>query len=319
MDTEPWKIINHLFPDLVLVVDGKKLYYHQAVLVQHSALVKSLLLKSSCCKCGGRDCSRNSGNVFITLDNVKVETVQYVMDIIYTGGGNMAGDTEEYKKVVEMLQVDTILVDTLEAPEGFVIEDIAPETSDVKEEVTKMEVIEPTKMEVIEPPVETGKKDKKKTKHEKKTKKLIVSKEKKDNLEKDPVVNDMTRKKNVETIDIPENPIQPVLSGNKLVQLVEKYAGNQKNDQNPSKNVFENAHDRISIPGAKKNNDLVQTNKVINEIVIDDDDSSDLKDDTTSNSMSYSGVDTERYCCPFKDCRSESKSAQSIKVNTEYT
>ena len=93
MDTEPWNLINKLYPDLVLVVEGKKLYYHQAVLAQHSALLKSLLLQSSCCKCQGKDCRRSSENIFISLGEVKIATVQYVMDIIYYGSGSMSGDT----------------------------------------------------------------------------------------------------------------------------------------------------------------------------------------------------------------------------------
>ena len=115
MDLEPWNMINQLYPDLVLVVEGKKLYYHQAVLAQHSALIKSLLLRSGCCKCKGEVCRRNSENIFISLDDVQIGVVQYVMDIIYSGCGNIAGDTEEYKKVLDMLKIDTILVEEVDS------------------------------------------------------------------------------------------------------------------------------------------------------------------------------------------------------------
>ena len=108
----------------MFLVEGKKLYYHQAVLAQHSQLVKSLLLKNSCCKCAGVDCSRNAGNVFMTLDGVKTDTVQYVMDMIYAGSGNMTGDTEDYKSVLDMLQINTIVVDALNSFEGFILEEI---------------------------------------------------------------------------------------------------------------------------------------------------------------------------------------------------
>lgn len=114
MDLEPWNMINNLYPDLVLVVEGKQLYYHQAVLAQHSALIKSLLLKSGCCKCNGELCSRNS-DIFISLDDVQIGVVEYVMDIIYSGCGNIGGDTEEYKKVLDMLKIDTILVEEIDS------------------------------------------------------------------------------------------------------------------------------------------------------------------------------------------------------------
>merc|ERR1719309_1441629 len=37
------------------------------------------------------------------------------MDIIYSGCGNIAGDTEEYKKVLDMLKIDTILVEEVDS------------------------------------------------------------------------------------------------------------------------------------------------------------------------------------------------------------
>ena len=46
------------------------------------------------------------------------------MDLIYTGSGNIAGDSEEYKRVIDMLQINTIVVDTLDCLEGFSVEDI---------------------------------------------------------------------------------------------------------------------------------------------------------------------------------------------------
>merc|ERR1719233_1997590 len=130
METEPWKMVNHLFPDLVFLVEGKKLYYHQAVIAQHSELVRNILLKNNCCKCGGAECSRNAGNIFISLDGVKINTVQYVMDMIYAGSGGIAGDTDDYKSVLGMLQINTIVVDALDSLEGFVLEDILHQVGD---------------------------------------------------------------------------------------------------------------------------------------------------------------------------------------------
>ena len=71
MELEPWGMVNHLYPDvspplvfcsinafcspalmltfslrqLVLVVEGRSLMYHQAVVAQHSSLLKDLLLR----------------------------------------------------------------------------------------------------------------------------------------------------------------------------------------------------------------------------------------------------------------------------------
>ena len=67
---------------------------------------------NGCCKCSGSLCNGNPETAFLTIDGVKADTVQYVMDMIYAGSGSMAGDTEDFKCVLDMLEINTIVVDT---------------------------------------------------------------------------------------------------------------------------------------------------------------------------------------------------------------
>lgn len=289
MEAEPWKIVNHLFPDLVLVVEGKKLYYHQAVLVQHSALVKSLLLQSSCCKCGGSECSRNSGNVFITLDNVRVTTVQYVMDFIYTGGGSLAGDTEEYKKVVDMLQINTIIVDKVDAPDGFDI--------DLVKESTTLELKEEDKVVQNEIKEETKEK-----KTDKRNKRQIKNKK---TLNKEEETKDKIKLDNKAKESEPGGKEIPIPTGDKLVKLVENYVV-VKDDEKGE--ITTKTKDDKNIRSVEDS----ELKKNIHTEIIIDDDPNDGKDVIVQSDV---GSESDRFCCPFKDCRSESRSAQSIKVH----
>ena len=89
-------------------MDGKKLLYHKAVLSQHSRVVRQLLTEDTWCKCF---------DVIISLDNVSLASVKYVMDLIYSGAGGWADNSVnagDYKEVIKMLQIDTIVVSDLE-------------------------------------------------------------------------------------------------------------------------------------------------------------------------------------------------------------
>jgi len=324
MDAAPWKIITHLFPDLVLVVEGRKLYYHQAVLVQHSALVKSLLLKSSCCKCGGRECSRNSGNIFITLEGLQVDTVQYVMDILYAGGGSIAGDSHDYAKVVEMLQIQTVMIDKVEAKDGFTKDEFnlaaAREEKENAKKVMSQEKIDDRgkerdvdrgKVEVLEvgsapkkkdetkaPPVKRGGKRNLRANSSNKEDVKEVEIEEKSKTEPEP------KKKPEIEVREEKNPS----TSNKLAQLVEKYAGKKVDGAKTlSKDNFSGVKAATNQSG--KTADLKAAKENI-EIVIDDDDN-----DGKVEKIESSNNDNEKYYCPFKDCKSESKTSQSIKVH----
>ena len=103
-----WPNLTLLLHQLTLVVDGKKLLYHKAVLSQHSRVVRQLLTEDTWCKCF---------DVIISLDNVSLASVKYVMDLIYSGAGGWADNSAnagDYKEVIKMLQIDTIVVSDLE-------------------------------------------------------------------------------------------------------------------------------------------------------------------------------------------------------------
>ena len=100
------------------MVGGSRLSYHKAVLSQHSALVRSLLQDTGWCQC----C-----DVVITLDDVSLDDVKYVMDLIYNGaGGTSSQDNGDIKHVVSMLQIETILVEELVAEDGSSVETSGP-------------------------------------------------------------------------------------------------------------------------------------------------------------------------------------------------
>eukprot|EP00092_Neocalanus_flemingeri_P025243 GFUD01027375.1.p1 GENE.GFUD01027375.1~~GFUD01027375.1.p1 ORF type:complete len:573 (-),score=125.95 GFUD01027375.1:92-1810(-) len=313
METEPWKIINHLFPDLVFLVEGKKLYYHQAVLAQHSQLVKSLLLKNSCCKCFGVDCSRNAGNVFITLDSVKVNMVQYVMDMIYAGGGNIAGDTDDYKSVVDMLHIDTILVDALDAPEGFIMEEIISEIGSdmILDNVHKGSSLINDALEEESRKVDHELKETNKAlqKLEKEKKKLALEEKKKQEVEKKRDRRSRNRKPNYVADVNRDDSIS-----------IEKQEETEKTVSKVNETIFKGKV--YSMTDAQKLAAVsMKSSSEPGKSSADDDDCEIIIDSETENEKNQTSIEeaksdeVERYICPFKDCRSESKNAQSIKVH----
>lgn len=93
---------------------GSKLSYHKAVLSQHSRLIRSLLQDDGWCQCY---------DVVLSLDDVSLEDVKFVMDLIYNGAGGLSSQNhEDIKAVISMLQIDTVVVDDLQVDEGLVVE-----------------------------------------------------------------------------------------------------------------------------------------------------------------------------------------------------
>jgi len=314
-------MISHLFPDLVFLVEGKKLYYHQAVLAQHSQLVKSLLSKTSCCKCNGVDCSRNAGNVFITLDGVKTDTVQYVMDMIYAGSGNMVGDTEDYKSVLDMLQINTIVVDALNSFEGFILEEIFSQGgSDIglrgvsEGSITLNDALEEESRKVDQELKETNKALKK---LEREKKKLAVEEKKKQEIDRKRDRRSRNRKPSYaeedsreglednteDTIKVEENKtVETIeLTRSRTESVVVQKSKTTSDTPQPSAVTTKTSYNQ---PISKSSNDDDDC-----EIIID----SEIEKKITS--VEIKAEESERYVCPFKDCRSESKNAQSIKVH----
>ena len=114
---EPWRFLSDQYRDLTLMVQGEKLCYHKAVLAQHSRLVRHILTDNSWCQCN---------EVIINLDDVEVESVKYVMDLIYAGVGGFANPTgkdKQFKDVLKMLLIDTIVMSNVEVEESFNLEE----------------------------------------------------------------------------------------------------------------------------------------------------------------------------------------------------
>ena len=101
------------------MAEGKRLHYHKAVLAQHSRLVRQLLTEDAWCRCY---------DAVISLDSVSAAGVKYVMDLVYSGAGGMAdtgesGAMADYRAVIEMLMIDTIVLGDARAEEEFNMDD----------------------------------------------------------------------------------------------------------------------------------------------------------------------------------------------------
>jgi len=314
METEPWKMVNHLFPDLVFLVEGKKLYYHQAVIAQHSELVRNILLKNNCCKCGGADCSRNAGNIFISLDDVKINTVQYVMDMIYAGSGSIAGDTDDYKSVLGMLQINTIVVDALDSLEGFVLEEILQQVG------SNLDLNLDVMQDMLQGPAESSNevnehdnskkidKDLKETnkalKRLEKEKRKLVSAEEKKKAETERK-RDLRSKNKKQEVTADKNPIHEKELKDKVVKAVEDVPTNIGSKSQVISSV---SPVKLDLEKPKKNQESKSMKDDVDcEIILDSAE--------TIGSTVAKNSEVERYVCPFTDCHSESKNVQSIKVH----
>ena len=103
---------NLIMFQVTFIISGSKLSYHKAVLSQHSRLIRSLLQDDSWCKCY---------DVVLSLDDVSLEDVKFVMELIYNGTGGLSSQNHgDIRDVISMLQIETIVVDDLEVEEGLV-------------------------------------------------------------------------------------------------------------------------------------------------------------------------------------------------------
>ena len=67
-------------------------------LANHSWLLQDLLSRTKCC---------NNEVTIILDDQTNADSVECVLDIIYNDTGKVPNDSEEFLKVVEMLQIDS--------------------------------------------------------------------------------------------------------------------------------------------------------------------------------------------------------------------
>jgi len=295
MELEPWGIVRQLYPDLVLVVEGQRLMYHQAVLAQHSSLLKDLMLRTGCCKCHGEECRRISDDVVVSLTDVSAAQVQYVMDIIYSGGGSMAGDVEEYKQVLRMLAIDTVVLDEVEVQEGFVFEkqEMAASPISAKAEVKARQAESERKRKKAE---ESRRKKQEKEKLKRKVEEQPVSK----------VENSLKRKVEEDAFSKIGNALEspkfrsPAVP-NKVLEVKNPGLTMIKMPDRSAMNITQPAEKPV----------LSMTRVPEMSIEIDDEEVEIIGSEKRADKVEV----VERFTCPFPDCSSESRTAQSIKVH----
>lgn len=282
---EPWLLMKEVYRDVTFVVAGSRLSYHKAVLSQHSRLIRSLLQDDGWCKCY---------DVVISLDDVGLNDVKAVMELIYNGTGGISSQNHgDIKAVISMLQIDTIVVDDLEAEEGVVLEALNTSGIGVVEEedvlVTKSlsedgvkESVMPSKIVQEEP--EVIEKTVKRRGRKRKQDLDVVTTPKTEEI-KTSVTNKESKK--------PSNPsfIEP-----SSMKTLPKVLSNTSTENPQVQDVF-------LTPTVKKS----KTGSVdVCEITIDIDD---------DDKLSEAPAESEKFLCPYKDCQSDSKNAQSIKVH----
>merc|ERR1712096_487410 len=106
----PWSLIGQSYTDLTFVIGGVRHHYHQAILAQHSSMLRDMLAMARCCKCLGAECMHESREMVITLDNVNEEVFKVVMEIVYDGCGKVPDEVDEFKSIVNMLNLDSLFV-----------------------------------------------------------------------------------------------------------------------------------------------------------------------------------------------------------------
>jgi len=314
---EPWKLIRQLYPDLVLVVGEEQLRYHQAVVAQHSSLLRTLLLQSSCCTCRGAECNRHSsGDIVISLDpSVKTSSVQYVMDMIYAGTDSFASvDSDSYREVIAMLQISTIVENTVTVEAGAAPILPVEEERNVTLEETEDEVSKSLSQELKE----TNKALRKLKKEQKKL--AQAEKFKREEVEKS---DRRTRSKHLDSSS-GRTPAVVVQDEKKVIVSpakqfsIEGFADDvqsllEKSPLKSSSTVEKKSKAIISKVPAKKPSSTLSVSKSSQAAERPKDDlcliiDLDAEPDTKPAAE-------EKYCCPYKDCVSESKNAQSIKVH----
>ena len=94
----PWSQCRLYHPDLLLRVGDTLLPCHQAVLAQHSLLLRDII-------------QRKREEVAIILDeDVDIDVLEVVLDIIYRGEGRVPNNPEKFQSIVNMLQIDSFFL-----------------------------------------------------------------------------------------------------------------------------------------------------------------------------------------------------------------
>jgi len=114
-ENQPWALLakEEFYSDLTFVINGEKHHYHQAILAQHSSMFRDLLMKSKCCVCMGIVCFHEPKDIVISLGNVNIDIFKIVMEIVYDGCGKVPNDVNEFKSIVNMLNLDSFFIKDL--------------------------------------------------------------------------------------------------------------------------------------------------------------------------------------------------------------
>ena len=102
----------------------------QAVLAQHSSMLRDILLDSRCCQ-----------EVAITLDEeLNTEVLESVLDIMYRGEGQVPENAAEFQRVVNMLHLDSfVLRDDISEDHGYDVD--TSHVSVIKHDVKMFEAL----------------------------------------------------------------------------------------------------------------------------------------------------------------------------------
>ena len=204
----------------------------------------------------------------------------------------MAGDVEEYKEVLRMLTIDTVVLEEVEVQEGFVFQKAASPIS-VKAEVKAKEVESERKRKKAE---ESRRKKQEKEKLKRKVGEQVVSK----------VENSLKRKVEEDAFSKVGNSLEspkfrsPVVL-NKVMEVKNPGLTMVKMPDRSALNITQPVEKPV----------LSMTRVPEMSIEIDDEEVEIIGSEKRADKVEV----VERFTCPFPDCSSESRTAQSIKVH----
>jgi len=308
-EEEPWLLVNNSFKDITIVAEGKKLLYHKAVLAQHSRLVRQLLTQDAWCRCY---------DVIISLDSVSAAGVKYVMDLVYSGAGGMADTGEavaDYRAVIEMLMIDTIVLGEARAEEEF---NMAEFFNTISSDKTPEPVNVSSEDLFISRSASSKNKTKASLRNSNLAKGSVVDQAevlKRLKEEKNKVGHSDGKKKTgrkrkhdlySSDMELEESSVNnSIYTGSKV-----KISEMSYDSKSPEKTSIGGVKLPVVKPPDKSstlNFGGGSNNKEVCEIVLDD---NDIKKE-----VQIRAEDNDKYVCPYEDCQSESKNAQSIKIH----
>ena len=196
----------------------------------------------------------------------------------------MAGEVEKYKEVLKMLAINTIILEEVEVQEGFVYE---------KEQVVEEKVAPPLSLKVEvkarEAEIERKKKKAEESRRKKQEKEKLKKKVEEDFVSK---VNSPMESSKFHSSAVPNKTLEVKNLGLTMVKKPERSATS------------------IAKPVEKPVLSMTRVPEKMS-IEIDDEEVEIIGSEERAEKVEV----VERFTCPFPDCSSESRTAQSIKVH----